>query len=100
MSEVRSAYAQADVLWEMHAFLASLPDSSAMNPYPLNRSSSRHVWISIGAGLFLVALAVSALAVPQLRLPHLLQALIYVAVVILAHRDILRLFYGLGRVAE
>jgi hypothetical protein len=58
-----------------------------MNPYPPKRYSSTDVWISIGAGLFLVALAVSALAVPQLRLLHLLQAFIYVAVVIFARRD-------------
>src|SRR5580704_10797923 len=58
-----------------------------MNPYPPKRYSSTDVWISIGAGLFLVALAVSALAVPQLRLLHLLQAFIYVAVVILARRN-------------
>jgi hypothetical protein len=48
---------------------------------------STRVWIPIGAGLFLLALAVSALAVPQLRLLHLLQAFIYVVVVILARRD-------------
>ena len=45
------------------------------------------VWIPIGAALFTVALIVSALIVPQLRLLHLLQALIYVAVVILARHD-------------
>src|SRR5215469_10351154 len=44
-------------------------------------------WIPIGAGLFIVALAVSAMVVPQLRLLHLLQALIYVVVVILARRN-------------
>jgi hypothetical protein len=60
---------------------------SAMNSIPAKRSSSTHVWIPIGAGLFLVALAVSAAAVPQLRLLHLLQALIYVAVVTLARRN-------------
>ena len=45
------------------------------------------VWIPIGGGLFVVALGVSALAVPQLRLLHLLQAFIYVVVVILARRN-------------
>jgi len=55
---------------------------SAMNPNPKNGSSSTRVWIPIGAGLFLVALAVSAVAVPELRPLHFLQALIYVAVVI------------------
>jgi len=58
-----------------------------MNSIPAKRSSSTDVWIPIGAGLFLVALAVSAVAVPQLRLLHLLQAFIYVAVVILARRN-------------
>ena len=58
-----------------------------MNSIPAKRSSSTHVWIPIGAGLFLVALAVSAVAVPQLRLLHLLQAFIYVAIVILVRRN-------------
>jgi hypothetical protein len=44
-------------------------------------------WIPIGSGLFLVALAVSAIVVPELRLLHFLQALIYVAVVMLARRN-------------
>jgi hypothetical protein len=58
-----------------------------MNRVLMNGSSSTNVWIPIGAALFLVALMVSALAVPQLRLLHLLQAFIYVAVVILARRN-------------
>lgn len=41
----------------------------------------------VGAALFLIALTVSAWVVPQLRLLHLLQALIYVAIVILALRN-------------
>jgi hypothetical protein len=45
------------------------------------------MWIPIGAALFLVALTVSALVVPQLRFLHLLQALIYVVVVALARRN-------------
>src|ERR1700728_3717865 len=60
---------------------------STMNSIPAKRSSSTHVWIPIGAGLFLVALAVSAVAVPELRPLHFLQALIYVAVAILARRS-------------
>ena len=51
------------------------------------RESATKLWISIGAGLFLVALTVSAWALPQLRLLHMLQALIYIAIVILAHRN-------------
>src|SRR3984885_11460727 len=58
-----------------------------MNPHPQNGSSSTRVWVPIGAGLFLVALAVSAVAVPELRPLHFIQALIYVAVVILARRN-------------
>jgi hypothetical protein len=53
----------------------------------VHNSMSTRVWIPIGAGLFLVALAVSAAVVPELRRLHLLQAFIYVAVVILARRD-------------
>jgi len=53
------------------------------------------VWIPIGAALFLVALAVSAVAVPELRLLHFLQALIYVAVVFLArHNNVFALGAG------
>ncbi len=53
----------------------------------MHNSMSTRVWIPIGAGLFLVALAISAAVVPELRRLHLLQAFIYVAVVILARRD-------------
>jgi hypothetical protein len=49
--------------------------------------SYRHVWIVVGAALFLVALTISAAAVPALRLLHFLQALLYVAVVTLAGRN-------------
>ena len=58
-----------------------------MNNAPVKGPSSTHVWIPIGAGLFLIALVVSAVVVPELRLLHFLQALIYVAVVILARRN-------------
>jgi len=58
-----------------------------MNDGSVNLSLATRVWIPIGAGLFLVALAVSAVAVPDLRPLHLLQAFIYVAVVILARRS-------------
>lgn len=50
-------------------------------------SSSTRLWVPLGALLFLTALAVSAVVVPQLRVLHLLQAVIYVAVVILARRQ-------------
>jgi hypothetical protein len=54
---------------------------------PTAGSLYTHVWIPIGAALFVIALGVSALVVPQLRLLHFLQALIYVAVVFLARRN-------------
>jgi hypothetical protein len=53
----------------------------------MNNSVSTQGWIGVGAALFLVALAVSAIIVPELRLLHLLQALIYVAVILLARRN-------------
>ena len=61
-------------------------NTSAQMGRELATSSATRVWIPVGAGLFIVALAVSALVVPQLRSLHVLQALIYVAVVALAHR--------------
>jgi hypothetical protein len=45
------------------------------------------VWIPLGAGLFIAALVGSALVVPQLSLLHAFQALIYVAVVLLARKN-------------
>jgi hypothetical protein len=53
----------------------------------VHNSMSTRVWIPIGAGIFLIALAVSAVVAPELRPLHFLQALIYVAVVILARRN-------------
>jgi hypothetical protein len=53
---------------------------------PVATSWSR-VWIPLGAGLFIVALAASAVAVPQLRLLHAFQALIYAAVFLLARKN-------------
>ena len=58
-------------------------------------SNPAQVWIFIGAGLFLVALLVSAIIVPELRILHSFQALIYVAVIVLAHRKS-RWGYGAG----
>jgi len=49
--------------------------------------SATRVWIPIAAALFTVALIVSAVVLPELRLLHVLQALIYVAIVILARRN-------------
>jgi hypothetical protein len=58
-----------------------------MNHTPGTGLASTRIWIPIGAAIFLVALTISALVVPQLRLLHLLQSFIYVAVVILARRN-------------
>src|SRR5215469_14911010 len=57
-----------------------------MNRDSATASSATRVWIPIAAALFIVALTASALVVPQLRLVHFLQALIYVAVATLARR--------------
>jgi hypothetical protein len=54
---------------------------------PSTQTLWTRTWIPIGSGLFLVALTVSAVVVPNLRLLHFLQALIYVAVVVLARRN-------------
>ena len=59
----------------------------------VGRSVWTRVWIPLGAGLMIVALAGSAAVVPQLRLLHLFQALIYVAVILLARRN---LAWGFG----
>jgi hypothetical protein len=45
------------------------------------------VWTYLGAGLFFVALLVSAILVPDLRILHSFQSLIYIAVIILARRN-------------
>ena len=49
--------------------------------------SATRVWVPIAAALFTVALIVSAVVLPELRFLHVLQALIYVAIVILARRN-------------
>ena len=58
-----------------------------MHDDPAIEALRARMWIPIGAALFLIALTVSALVVPQLQLLHLLQALIYVVVVALARRN-------------
>jgi len=52
-----------------------------------NRSVWTRVWIPIGVGGFVLALTLSAVVIPQLRLLHLFQALIYVAVIELTRRN-------------
>jgi hypothetical protein len=58
-----------------------------MNQDPASGSRWIRVSIPLGAGLFILALALSAALIPQLRLLHLLQALIYIAVIVLTRRN-------------
>jgi hypothetical protein len=58
-----------------------------MRPGSVRGSRWIRVSIAIGVGLFLFALAVSATYIPQLRLLHFFQALIYVAVIVLTWRN-------------
>jgi hypothetical protein len=52
----------------------------------MTESRSASILICVGAGLFIFALTVSAIVVPALRLLHVFQALIYVAVIVLTRR--------------
>ena len=58
-----------------------------MRQDPVSGPRWTRVSISIGVGLFILALTLSAVFVPQLRLLHLFQALIYVAVIVLTERN-------------
>ncbi len=58
-----------------------------MHQERLARDIPTLVWIDVGAMLFIVALIVSAVMVPELRPLHVLQGMIYVAVIVLAHRN-------------
>jgi len=58
-----------------------------MRQNPVVASRWIRVSIALGVGLFLLALLLSAVFVPQLRLLHLFQALIYVAVIVLTGRN-------------
>jgi hypothetical protein len=58
-----------------------------MRQSPEDRSGWTRVTISIGVGFFLLALALSAVIVPQLLKLHSLQALIYLAVLVLTRRN-------------
>jgi len=58
-----------------------------MDRDPISRRASTRLWIPFAAVLFLIALAVSAMVIPQLRLLHLLQGVIYVAILVLARRN-------------
>jgi len=66
---------------------ANFTVQGCMNGSRLNGRFSMQVLIYIGAALFMVALLVSAVIVPELRLLHSLQALIYLAVIVLARRN-------------
>jgi hypothetical protein len=58
-----------------------------MGQDPAGSSRWTRVSIAIGVVLFMFALAGSAFWVPQLRLLHVLQAMIYVAVFVLARKN-------------
>src|SRR4029077_7344857 len=58
-----------------------------MNQNPGAGSGWTRVSILIGCGLFIFALTVSAILVPQLRVLHFFQALIYVVVAVLTLRN-------------
>ena len=58
-----------------------------MRQSPEDRSRWTRVSISVGVGLFLLALGLSVVIVPQLLYLHLLQALIYLAVLVLTQRN-------------
>jgi len=58
-----------------------------MNQAPASGPPWIRLSIPIGAGLFMLALAISAVLIPQLRLLHLLQALIYIAIIGLTRRN-------------
>jgi hypothetical protein len=58
-----------------------------MKENPVTGSRWVYVSIAVGVGLFLFALTVSAVFVSRLRLLHLFQALIYVAVLVLTRRN-------------
>jgi hypothetical protein len=68
-------------------FIDTRPVGTSMAPEHGRGSQWTRVWIPLGAGLIIVALMESAVLVPQLRLLHAFQALIYVAVIFLARRN-------------
>jgi hypothetical protein len=59
---------------------------TVMNQNSANDTHGFSVWIALGAGLFIVALTLSAIVDPRLRALHPLQAMIYVAVILLTYR--------------
>jgi hypothetical protein len=61
--------------------------ATGLRPDQVRESYWNRVWIPLGAGLFIIALAVSAIVVPQLRSLHIFQAVIYVAVILLARKN-------------
>jgi len=58
-----------------------------MRQSPEDQSRWTRVAIAIGVGLFLLALGLSVVFVPQLLYLHLLQALIYLAVLVLTRQN-------------
>lgn len=58
-----------------------------MTKNPAGTSVWTRVWIPIAVALFVLVLLLSAVLVPQLRILHFFQALIYVAVFLLSRRN-------------
>ena len=58
-----------------------------MTEIPAPESRWIRVCIPIGAGLFILALLFSAILLPQFRLLHIFQALIYVAILLITRRN-------------
>jgi hypothetical protein len=67
--------------------LPALLEKTGTEPSPATSPSWIRALIALGACLFFIALAGSAILIPPLRLLHVYQALIYVAVLILTWRD-------------
>ena len=57
----------------------------------MSKSVTNPAWINVsilvGAGLFIIALIVSAVFDPKIRVLHVLQALIYIAVIVLTRKN-------------
>lgn len=68
-------------------FSTSVSVKSAVGQNPVSASRWTRLLVFIAVGLFILALTLSAVLVPQLRLLHLFQALIYVAVIVLTRRN-------------
>jgi hypothetical protein len=67
--------------------LPTPPEKTGTDQSPATSPGWTRVSIALGVGLFVVALGGSGLLIPQLRLLHSFQAMIYVAVLMLTWRN-------------